>query len=89
MNYQDAMAVCRVYGPLDLFVTCNTKWREIADALRYEPGQLPCDKGDLIVRVIHMKVAEFMHDIWEGRTIGAVHAGETYRVVVHIACHYY
>jgi len=41
MNYQDAMAICRVYGPPDLFVTftCNTKWREIADALRYEPGQ--------------------------------------------------
>ena len=41
MNYQDAMAICRVYGPPDLFVTftCNTKWREIADALRFEPGQ--------------------------------------------------
>ncbi|WVZ68238.1 hypothetical protein U9M48_017199 [Paspalum notatum var. saurae] len=35
MNYQDAMAICRVYGPPDLFVTftCNTKWREIVDAL--------------------------------------------------------
>ncbi|AQK94045.1 hypothetical protein ZEAMMB73_Zm00001d010436 [Zea mays] len=46
-NYQDAMAICRVYGPPDLFVTftCNTKWREIADALRFEPGQQPCDHG--------------------------------------------
>ncbi|ONM56267.1 hypothetical protein ZEAMMB73_Zm00001d021082 [Zea mays] len=46
MNYQDAMAICRVYGPPDLFVTftCNTKWREIADALRFEPGQQPCDR---------------------------------------------
>ena len=79
MNYQDAMAICRVYGPPDLFVTftCNTKWREIAGALRYEPGQLPCDRSDLIVRVFHMKVDEFIDDIREGRTFGAVRAGET------------
>ena len=79
MNYQDAMAICRVYGPPDLFVTftCNTKWREIADTLRYEPGQLPCDRSDLIVRVFHMKVDEFIDDIREGRTFGAVRAGET------------
>jgi hypothetical protein len=27
MNYQDAMTICRVYGPPDLFMTftCNTK----------------------------------------------------------------
>ncbi|KAL5647488.1 hypothetical protein ACJX0J_041843, partial [Zea mays] len=38
MNYQDAMAICRVYGPPDLFVTftCNPKWKEIVDALRFE-----------------------------------------------------
>nr|BAD01692.1 helicase-like protein [Oryza sativa Japonica Group]BAD03910.1 helicase-like protein [Oryza sativa Japonica Group] len=37
MNYQDAMAICRVYGPPDLFVTytCNSKWQEIADAIRF------------------------------------------------------
>jgi hypothetical protein len=38
MNYQDAMVICRVYGPPDLFVTftCNTKWREIVDALCFD-----------------------------------------------------
>jgi hypothetical protein len=78
MNYQDAMAICRVYGPPDLFVTftCNTKWREIADALRFEPGQQPCDRSDVVVRVFHMKVDEFMADIREGRTFGPVRAGE-------------
>jgi hypothetical protein len=27
-NYQDAMAICRFYGPPDLFITftCNPKW---------------------------------------------------------------
>ena len=77
MNFHDAMAICRVFGPPDLFVTftCNTKWREIADALRYEPGQLPSDRSDLVVRVFHMKVDEFIEDIREGRTFGAVRVG--------------
>jgi hypothetical protein len=51
LNYQDAMAICRVYGPPDLFVTftCNTKWKEISDALHFEPGQQPCDRSELVV----------------------------------------
>ena len=41
MNYQDAMAICRVYGSPDLFVTftCNSKWQEIAESIRFEHGQ--------------------------------------------------
>ena len=72
------MAIYRVYGPLDLFVTftCNTKWREIADTLLYEPGQQPCDRSDLIVRVFHMKVNELIDDIKEGRVFGAAATGE-------------
>lgn len=82
MNYQDAMAICRVYGPPDLFVTftCNTKWREIGDALRFEPGQQSCDRSDLIVRVFHMKVDEFIADIREGKTFGPIKAGQQFRV---------
>ena len=40
MNYQDAMTICRVYGPPNLFVTftCNIKWKEISQALHFEPG---------------------------------------------------
>ncbi|AQK52295.1 putative replication protein [Zea mays] len=51
MNYQDAMAICRVYDPPDLFVTftCNPKWKEIVDALRFEPGQQPCDRSDIVM----------------------------------------
>jgi hypothetical protein len=77
MNYQDAMAICRVFGPPDLFVTftCNTKWKEIADAIRFETGQQPCDRSDVIVRVFHMKVDEFIADIREGKTFGPILAG--------------
>ena len=30
-NYHDGIAICRVYGPPDLFITftCNPKWQEI------------------------------------------------------------
>lgn len=78
MNYQDAMAICRVFGPPDLFVTftCNPKWKEISDALRFEPGQQPCDRSELVVRVFHMKVDEFIADIREGKTFGPVRAGK-------------
>lgn len=76
-NYQDAMAVCRVFGSPDLFVTftCNSKWQEIYDALLFEPGQVPSDRSDMIVRVFNMKVNEFITDIREGKTFGPVLAG--------------
>jgi hypothetical protein len=87
MNYQDAMPICRVFGPPNLFVTftCNTKWREIVDALRYEPGQQPCDRSDLVVCVFKIKVDEFIDDIREGKTFGPVRAGRSWsRLVVSI-----
>lgn len=76
-NSQDAMAICRVLGAPDLFVTftCNSKWQEIYDALIYEPGQVPSDRSDMIVRVFNMKVNEFIADIREGNTFGPVLAG--------------
>jgi hypothetical protein len=79
MNYQDAMAICRVYGPPNLFVTftCNMKWKEVSDALHFETGQQPCDCSEIVVRVFYMKVEEFIADIREGTTFGPVHAGKT------------
>ncbi|XP_039817041.1 uncharacterized protein LOC120679501 [Panicum virgatum] len=62
--------------PPNLFVTftCNTKWREIGDVLRFEQGQQPCDRSDLIVWVFHMKVDEFIADIREGKIFGPIRA---------------
>jgi hypothetical protein len=79
MNYQDTMAIYRVYSPPDLFVTftCNMKWKEISDALHFETGQQPCDRSEIVVRVFHMKVEEFIVDIREGKTFGHVRAGMT------------
>lgn len=50
-NFHDAVAITRVYGPTDLFLTftCNPKWPEIIYALRYEPGQKHNDRADAVV----------------------------------------
>ncbi|XP_062224660.1 uncharacterized protein LOC133923271 [Phragmites australis] len=76
MNYQDAMAVCRQYGAPDIFTTftCNPKWPEIAEALRYEPGQQHTDRSDVITRVFHMKLDEYIADIRGGTAFGPIRA---------------
>ena len=76
-NFQDAVAICRVYGAPDFFVTftCNPKWPEISEALFFEMGQRATDRSDIIVRVYHMKLAEFLGDIREGVVFGPVVAG--------------
>lgn len=76
-NFQDAVAISRVFGPPDLFTTftCNPKWGEIAEALSSEPGQMPSDRADLPVRVYHMKLNDYLHDIKSGEAFGPVVAG--------------
>ena len=75
-NYHDSIAICRVYGPPDFFVTftCNSKWPEISEGL-LEPGQKPTDRADIIVRVCHMKLEDLLHDIKYGDAFGACDAG--------------
>src|SRR5436190_1424376 len=53
--YQDGMAIVRVFGKPDLFitVTCNPNWPEIKEALL--PGQTAQDRPELISRVFNMK----------------------------------
>ncbi|XP_062224416.1 uncharacterized protein LOC133922908 [Phragmites australis] len=76
MNYQDAMAVCRQYGSPDIFTTftCNPKWPEIAQALKYEPSQQHTDRSDVISRVFHMKLDEYISDIRDGTAFGPIRA---------------
>ena len=70
--YQDAMAIVRRYGKLDLFitVTCNPKWEEIASSLL--PGQTPSDRPDIITRVFHQKLKKLLHDITFNNIFGKV-----------------
>jgi hypothetical protein len=76
-NYQDAMAICRSYGAPDLFVTftCNPKWEEIADALRFEPGQTAADRPDIVSRVFKMKLDTLYTEVKDGSAFGPTRGG--------------
>lgn len=64
------------------------KWQEIAESIRFEHGQQPSDRPDMIVRVFNMKVHEFIYDIREGKTFGPVLAGNNAMVFIVIAAGY-
>ncbi|KAM3224586.1 hypothetical protein ACQJBY_057767 [Aegilops geniculata] len=73
-NFHDCMAINCAYGPPDKFttMTCNPNWPEIKDALALEPGQIPSDRSDAVVRVFHMKMEEYIDDIKNGNVFGPV-----------------
>lgn len=52
-NYQDAMAIVRKIGKLDLFITftCNPRWTEIAESI--EAYQKPEYRPDIIAKLSH------------------------------------
>lgn len=85
-NYHDAIAICRVHGPLDFFTmfTCNPKWPEIPEAIASEPGQKPRDRLDMIVRVYNMKLEELLQDIRDGIAFGPVKAGRCFVSLCHL-----
>jgi hypothetical protein len=75
-NYQDGMAICRVFGAPDLFVTftCNPKWDEISNALLMEPGQTHADRPDIITRVFKMKINSYTEGVRTGQAFGSIDA---------------
>ena len=75
-NYHDGVAICRVFGPPDFFVTftCNINWKEINLGI-LEPGQKPSDRADIVVRVYNMKLEEMLDEIKSGKFFGPVAAG--------------
>ena len=62
-RFQDAMAIARYYGKVDLFITmtANPKWTEITQELL--PRQDASDRPDLVARVFELKREALMNDI--------------------------
>ncbi|SGY34025.1 BQ5605_C002g01580 [Microbotryum silenes-dioicae] len=60
---QDAMAIIRVFGALDIFITmtCNPAWSEIVNALL--PGQTASDRPDIVTWVFHGKLEALLADV--------------------------
>ncbi|KAL6876350.1 hypothetical protein ACP4OV_012922 [Aristida adscensionis] len=75
-NYHDAVAIARVHGPSDIFLTftSNPKWPEVTEFLRFEPGQKYTDRADAVVRVYNMKLEELLGDIKNGSVFGPTNA---------------
>ena len=73
-QFQDAMAIVRVKGPPDYFITftCNPKWPEITQSI-FE-GQKVQDRQDIVQRVFHMKVEAFLKDLIKCDCLGHVDA---------------
>ena len=73
-NYQDAMAIYRLYGNHDLFMTftCNPKWPEITRALSMIPGQKSKDRPKIISRVFKIKLDNILSTIKSREIFGTV-----------------
>lgn len=76
-HYQDALAICRVYGNPQYFVTftCNVKWPEISRYMSSMPSVKVQDRPDIIARVFKMKVDAFIKYVRSGKPFGDVIAG--------------
>ena len=68
------MALVRKYGKPDVFLTmtCNPKWDEIIDQLKF--GQTSQDRPDLIVRVFRAKLEQMKQQLFQKNILGKVQA---------------
>lgn len=76
-HYQDAMAICRVKGPPDLFITftCNPKWIDIWSELARIVGQRLEDRPDIVARVFRIKLKQLQSDLTKKNIFGGVIVG--------------
>jgi len=65
------MALVKVYGKPDFFITFNVDCREAKAEI--EPGQKPYDRPDVLCRVFNQKRNEFLKDI-KRRVLGKIKA---------------
>ncbi|KAK9063108.1 hypothetical protein SSX86_016978 [Deinandra increscens subsp. villosa] len=75
-HYQDALAICRVHGNPQYFITftCNANWPEIRREMQKKPRLTSQDCPQVIARVFQMKVDSFIAFLKEERPFGAVTA---------------
>ncbi|GJY58348.1 helicase [Tanacetum coccineum] len=71
-NYQDAMALCRVYGNPKLFITftSNPKWPKITEMLAFITGQKPYDRPEVGTRVFKMNLTHLLDDLTKNEIFG-------------------
>ncbi|KAD5961964.1 hypothetical protein E3N88_13437 [Mikania micrantha] len=75
-HYQDALAICRVHGNPQYFITftCNVKWPEIVRYMKQITAIGTQDRPDIIARVFQMKVDALMDFLRNSKPFGDVDA---------------
>lgn len=73
-NYQDAMAICRWAGYLDLFLTfsCNSKWLEINEMQCLIGQDNDGNRVDIIYRVFQIKLFQLMQHLEKQKPFGKI-----------------
>ncbi|XP_071738903.1 uncharacterized protein [Rutidosis leptorrhynchoides] len=71
-HYLDALAICRVFGNPQFFITftCNVRWPEIARYLQPFPLLTASDRADIVARVFRFKVKQFVAFLKDGKPLG-------------------
>ncbi|CAI9270649.1 unnamed protein product [Lactuca saligna] len=75
-HYQDALAICRIHGNPQYFITftCNVKWPEICRYMDRFPALKAEDRPDIIARVFHMKLLSLTNFLKTQKPFGKVSA---------------
>ena len=77
-HYLDALAICRVLGNPQFFITftCNVNWPEIKRRMKDYPELTTSDRADIVDRVFQQKVEDFVQVLKEtdmfGRCTGGI-----------------
>ena len=76
-HYLDALAICRVLGNPQYFITftCNVNWPEIKRHMRRYPELTQSDRADVVVRVFEQKVEDFLKVLKEQQIFGRATGG--------------
>jgi len=89
-HYQDALALCHVYGNPQYFITftCNAQWPEV----KRELSRIGCtgsnDQPDIIARDFDLKVKSFIKYLKTNKPGGPIEAGMFYCFLL-LFIHYY
>ncbi|XP_071712237.1 uncharacterized protein [Rutidosis leptorrhynchoides] len=81
-HYLDALAICRVIGNPQFFITftCNPKWPEIRRFLDNYPYLTPADRADIVARLFHMRVKQFVSFLKKEKPFGSVKGAVLYTI---------
>ncbi|KAL3633804.1 hypothetical protein CASFOL_022566 [Castilleja foliolosa] len=75
-HYHDALAICRVHGNPQYFITftCNVKWPEICRHVEKVGSAAAQNRPDIIARVFRIKVQQFLRFMKADKKFGDIAA---------------